>query len=883
MLSTPVQCSDRILSVDETTLVGNIFMTISGVSSERCPKALTLQQSTLAGTSPASVGAACTVGGGHMSAARAAHTAGCLFTARRSSITRGIKRPFPAARADLTAIFARRRGPLKRSAGVHPRSLRGSPSRTGLQLSNSVTARQLMHRPINIRFSVFRNSSKDAPPDVCETADRMTSSTRACLHPPWIRIQTSVGHCILATTPVRLSDSTLLTYRRCGREILRTGILIWSPHNAVNVLLCHQLNLRGWPARLPTKRSGFDPRPGHSGFSHVGIVPDDDSQFFLGNLPFHPPLHSSGAPFSPQSPLSAIIRFPLPGGLKKCVVEFRLVINIEIAPVRTGSDASNMHSHSRSLHCTTAPLPIDSSTPRIEQLALISASLNFSGDGQLMDATDYCKSSLSRFHIYADHAGQTTPYRTDSCSYPWLVRETRKSMFGYFIFPPPLFGEESVHVNQESYKKVLLVSGFSRGFPVSPPLHSGAAAYSPRFTLIGSQDLDKRSFIRGPPAEAERQASHVPEGEAALLCRQSFDALPPPPLFSYTPSRGSKEKARRGVGRGRQNKIVAAGGNQKLARPPREGLGVAPLCCKRRLETRTTRKLRRLPNNLPPPTPSSGPAHFLCSPFVDDRPIMNAVKYRVVSGVVWTNRTMPNTALSYAENTRPKHKDIRDMHEPAGVGGGGAERERERAAQAHNIEILRADDGGMRWIWGSSGEQRRRKREIPEKTHRPVASAVRLWNSSTDFYRKGIKFYCPAVGLPDFWQKEEMSPCHHLFRLVGILGRLVRPDECLCREIADGARRAYMISRGGSGCEPGALNTGRVYGLLLDKQGWSRRGDGLSGLRRGAPALTPTKKNTKCSGSFTNPNSTQLVLIQFSRAPKLAAEVLTKYFCPDLC
>ncbi|KAJ8871144.1 hypothetical protein PR048_027449 [Dryococelus australis] len=28
-------------------------------------------------------------------------------------------------------------------------------------------------------------------------------------------------------------------------------------------------------ARLPPKRSGFNPRPGHSGFSHVGVVPDD--------------------------------------------------------------------------------------------------------------------------------------------------------------------------------------------------------------------------------------------------------------------------------------------------------------------------------------------------------------------------------------------------------------------------------------------------------------------------------------------------------------------------------------------------------------------------------------------------------------------------------
>ncbi|KAJ8870906.1 hypothetical protein PR048_027207 [Dryococelus australis] len=34
------------------------------------------------------------------------------------------------------------------------------------------------------------------------------------------------------------------------------------------------------------------------------------------------------------------------------------------------------------------------------------------------------------------------------------------------------------------------------------------------------------------------------------------------------------------------------------------------------------------------------PQYQLCSQLVDDRPIMNAVKYKVVSGVVWTNRTM---------------------------------------------------------------------------------------------------------------------------------------------------------------------------------------------------------------------------------------------------
>ncbi|KAJ8869882.1 hypothetical protein PR048_028891 [Dryococelus australis] len=33
--------------------------------------------------------------------------------------------------------------------------------------------------------------------------------------------------------------------------------------------------LRTWTARLPPRRTGFDPRPGHSGYSQVGNVADD--------------------------------------------------------------------------------------------------------------------------------------------------------------------------------------------------------------------------------------------------------------------------------------------------------------------------------------------------------------------------------------------------------------------------------------------------------------------------------------------------------------------------------------------------------------------------------------------------------------------------------
>ncbi|KAJ8880621.1 hypothetical protein PR048_017091 [Dryococelus australis] len=46
----------------------------------------------------------------------------------------------------------------------------------------------------------------------------------------------------------------------------------------------------------------------------------------------------------------------------------------------------------------------------------------------------------------------------------------------------------------KSYRKRALVGGFSRGSSVPPPpLQSGAAPYSPHFTLISSQDLDVKS------------------------------------------------------------------------------------------------------------------------------------------------------------------------------------------------------------------------------------------------------------------------------------------------------------------------------------------------------------------------------------------------------
>ncbi|KAJ8898380.1 hypothetical protein PR048_003740 [Dryococelus australis] len=50
--------------------------------------------------------------------------------------------------------------------------------------------------------------------------------------------------------------------------------------------------LSGYPARLPPRRSGLNPWPGHSGFSHVGTVPDDavSRRVFSGISRFIPAL-----------------------------------------------------------------------------------------------------------------------------------------------------------------------------------------------------------------------------------------------------------------------------------------------------------------------------------------------------------------------------------------------------------------------------------------------------------------------------------------------------------------------------------------------------------------------------------------------------------------
>ncbi|KAJ8895035.1 hypothetical protein PR048_000359 [Dryococelus australis] len=86
---------------------------------------------------------------------------------------------------------------------------------------------------------------------------------------------------------------------------------------------------------------------------------------------------------------------------------------------------------------------------------------------------------------------------------------------------PPEFS----HVG-ESRRTMPLVGGFSRGspvFPLSPFFHSGAASYSPHFTLVGSQDVD----CRVDSSVWEVLDSFFAYGQAALTASSGITSLSP--------------------------------------------------------------------------------------------------------------------------------------------------------------------------------------------------------------------------------------------------------------------------------------------------------------------------------------------------------------------
>ncbi|KAJ8895352.1 hypothetical protein PR048_000684 [Dryococelus australis] len=86
----------------------------------------------------------------------------------------------------------------------------------------------------------------------------------------------------------------------------------------------------------------------------------------------------------------------------------------------------------------------------------------------------------------------------------------------------------------ESCRAMPLVGEFTREFPVSPALHSGAAPFSPRFTLIGSQDLilGARSMnhelpsslgrLKCIPTTHKRAARDSFHASCGVTCRTTF-------------------------------------------------------------------------------------------------------------------------------------------------------------------------------------------------------------------------------------------------------------------------------------------------------------------------------------------------------------------------
>ncbi|KAJ8870857.1 hypothetical protein PR048_027158 [Dryococelus australis] len=82
----------------------------------------------------------------------------------------------------------------------------------------------------------------------------------------------------------------------------------------------------------------------------------------------------------------------------------------------------------------------------------------------------------------------------------WYVLAQEPSyIFKYLVQQPRLVTPD--FRMWESSRSKPLTGGFSRGSPVLLPLHSSAAPYSPRFTLIGSHDLD--TYIYEGAAVAE--------------------------------------------------------------------------------------------------------------------------------------------------------------------------------------------------------------------------------------------------------------------------------------------------------------------------------------------------------------------------------------------
>ncbi|KAJ8878904.1 hypothetical protein PR048_019507, partial [Dryococelus australis] len=191
-------------------------------------------------------------------------------------------------------------------------------------------------------------------------------------------------------------------------------------------------------ARLLPRRSAFNPRPGHSGFSHVEIVPDDavGRRVFLGNLPFPSLLHSGSAPYPLQSLSSALKTSMLRGRWN--------------GGVNGGSPLKHTdqpHRPARFLHAKIRERPLRESNPKTTRNKSFAITCTGRHASAFLDACLFLASG----------SFCSPPTKANRVQSPAGSPDFRK---------------------WESCRMMPLVGGFSRDLPFHPPLHSGAAPYS---------------------------------------------------------------------------------------------------------------------------------------------------------------------------------------------------------------------------------------------------------------------------------------------------------------------------------------------------------------------------------------------------------------------
>ncbi|KAJ8889477.1 hypothetical protein PR048_008976 [Dryococelus australis] len=217
-------------------------------------------------------------------------------------------------------------------------------------------------------------------------------------------------------------------------------------------------------ARLPPRRTGFDPRPAHSGCSHVGIVPDDAAvrQCFLGDLPIPLPLQSGAAP----NPHHFI-----PIGSQDLDLKRRPNLSTK-SPVRPTSVCEDtscpaVNIQTKLLSNVLFPNHIPTSRPCAGRITDCLRKL------KTAEAVRLVSEITSHAVTWPAVGAAVTALASHQASW---VRIPAGSL--------PEFSHVGIVPNDAAG---WVFSGISH-FP--PPLHSGAAPYSSRFILIGSQDPD---------------------------------------------------------------------------------------------------------------------------------------------------------------------------------------------------------------------------------------------------------------------------------------------------------------------------------------------------------------------------------------------------------